>query len=176
MTCYPCTNQYQEVIFFAKLMYLSNHLEKKRMHVLLFSLFQRFIFFHDMWYLSSVQPFISQSCDKLLFASRNHSLCFYVATYCLVGFLLISIPIFHLLLLLFLPERVKEYDISDEIVWGYTFSHSTIIVLPMVLTECFWIHAQQWAMTFYFRSLWEEMFAVKKEKFSRCWALGTVVK
>ena len=29
MTCYPCTNQYQEVIFFAKLMYLSSHLEKK---------------------------------------------------------------------------------------------------------------------------------------------------
>lgn len=29
MTCYPCTNKYQEVIFFAKLMYLSNHLEKK---------------------------------------------------------------------------------------------------------------------------------------------------
>ena len=48
MTCYPCTNQYQEVIFFAKLMYLSSHLEKKekkRMLVLLFSLLHRFIFF-----------------------------------------------------------------------------------------------------------------------------------
>ena len=179
MTCYPRTNLHQEVIFFANLMYLSSHLERKNNACPTFLPVIQVHFYHDMWYLSSVQASISQSCDRLLFASRNHSLCFSVATYCLVGFILTAIPIFFVVVstsFLFLAEKVKEYNISDEIVWGYKFSHSAIIVLPVVLTECFWIYAQQWAMTFYFRSLWEEMFTVKKEKFSRCWALGTVVK
>ena len=120
MTCYPRTNLYQEVIFFANLMYLSSHLERKNNACPTFLPIIQVHFYHDMWYLSSVQPSISQSCDRLLFASRNHSLCFSVATYCLVGFILIAIPIFFFLFVstsfLFLAEKVKEYNISDEIV------------------------------------------------------------
>lgn len=145
------------------------------MLVLLFSLLHRFIFFMICGTYLQFNP---------LFPSLVTGFCLLVETILCVSMWQptawldsSSYPsLFFHLFLLFFPERVKEYDISDEIVWGYKFSHSAIIVLPAVLTECFWIHAQQWAMTFYFRSLWEEMFTVKKEKFSRCWALGTVVK
>ena len=145
------------------------------MHVLLFSLLHRFIFFMICGtYIQFNPPFPSLVTGFCLLAETILCVYMWQPTAWLDSSSYPSL-FFHLFLLLFLPERVKEYDISDEIVWGYKFSHSAIIVLPVVLTECFWIYAQQWAMTFYFRSLWEEMFTVN-EKFSRCWALGTVVK
>ena len=179
MTWYPCTNRYQEVIFFANLMYLSSHLGKKKKKKNACPTFLPF-----------TQVHFFMICETYL--QFNPLVPSLVTGFCLLAETILCVSMwqptawldsssypslfFHLFLLLFLPERVKEYDISDEIVWGYKLSHSAIIVLPGVLTECFWIYAQQWAMAFYFRSLWEEMFTVKKEKLSRCWALGTVVK
>lgn len=147
------------------------------MYVLLFSLSHLFKLFYDVCYLSSgPAPPLPGPMAGFCLTCRNHSLCFCMATCCLAGFLLISIPILSFISIsfLFLPQRVKEYKISDAIVLGQFPQSAT--VLPVTSTNSgsgYMLSNGPW---FFILTAHEgKMFTVQKESSPEL-AGGTVVK
>lgn len=135
VTSSHCTDQYQELIFSARPNSYQAISEGNITHSASYvSPPHTDSFFRNVWYLSSSPaPLTPRPAIGFCLTERNHCLCFHVATYCLAGFLLVSISIlpFVSISVLFLPLSVKDYKVSDE----RTKSPHSIIVPPVVLTN-----------------------------------------